>query len=104
MALVECPVCHKRMSSKSLRCPNCDLAVNGDNESAIRIQQIKKAAQLQTHSFIALTLFIVGVVIWFWGGEVAEGKQALAGSVCFVFGFVGYLITRLRIVLNKRKN
>ena len=104
MALVECPVCHKRMSSKASRCPNCDLAVSGDNESAIRITQIKKSAQLQTHSFLALTLFIAGVVIWFWGGEVAQGTQALAGTVCFVFGFVGYLITRIRIVLHKRKS
>lgn len=104
MALVECPVCHKRMSSKATRCPNCDLAVNGDNESAIRITQIKKSAQLQTQSFLALTLFIAGVVIGFWGGEVAEGAQAIVGAICFVFGFVGYLLTRIRIVLHKRKS
>ncbi|KFZ38413.1 hypothetical protein HR45_02910 [Shewanella mangrovi] len=104
MALIECPVCKKRMSSKATRCPSCNISVGEESESAARINSIQKSTQLQTHSFLALTLFIAGVVIWFWGGEVAEGKQALVGAVCFVFGFAGYLITRVRIVLHKRKS
>ncbi|MGL6012587.1 MAG: zinc ribbon domain-containing protein, partial [Shewanella oncorhynchi] len=47
---------------------------------------------------------IAGVVIWFWGGEPAEGMRANIAGICFVFGFVGYLITRVRIVLHKRKS
>lgn len=104
MALIECTVCSKRMSSKAAACPHCEATTSGDNGSLVRIGKIKKSARLMNQSFIAMTLFITGVVIWFWGGEPAEGLRATIGSICFAFGFVGYLITRVRIVLHKRKS
>lgn len=104
MALIECPVCRKRMSSKASSCPHCQAKTNGDNESLSRISHIQKSSSLMNQSFVAMTVFIAGVVIWFWGGEPAEGMRAMIAAVCFVFGFVGYLITRIRIVLHKRKS
>ncbi len=103
MALVECSNCGKRMSSVAKSCPACNASTSGDTEAQRNIKKIKLASQLQLHSFLAMTLFIAGVVIWFWGGEPAEGTRQYAGSVCFVFGFIGYLITRVRIIINKRK-
>ena len=104
MALIECPVCRKRMSSKAPSCPYCQASTNGDNGSLSRISHIQRSSSLMNQSFVAMTLFIAGVVIWFWGGEPAEGLRANIAGVCFVFGFVGYLITRVRIVLHKRKS
>ena len=104
MALIECPSCGKRMSSLAKRCPNCSASTSGDLEAQRKIKQIRLASQLQTHSFLALTLFIAGVVIWFWGGEPAEGDRLYIGGACFVLGFVGYLITRIRIILHKRRS
>ncbi|GIU18802.1 zinc ribbon domain-containing protein [Shewanella glacialipiscicola] len=104
MALIECPVCRKRMSSKATSCPYCQASTNGDNGSLSRISHIQKSSSLMNQSFVAMTLFIAGVVIWFWGGEPAEGMRANIAGICFVFGFVGYLITRVRIVLHKRKS
>ncbi len=104
MALIECPMCGKRMSSKALACPHCAAKTNGDNDSLARISHIQKSSRLMNQSFLAMSLFIAGVVIWFWGGEAAHGWRATLGAICFVFGFVGYLITRIRIVLHKRKS
>ncbi|MCU7998481.1 MULTISPECIES: zinc ribbon domain-containing protein [unclassified Shewanella] len=104
MALIECSVCRKRMSSKASSCPHCQAKTDGDNESLSRISHIQKSSSLMNQSFVAMTLFIAGVVIWFWGGEPAEGMRANIAGICFVFGFVGYLITRVRIVLHKRKS
>lgn len=104
MALIECPVCRKRISSKASSCPHCQVKTDGDNGSLARISHIQKSSSLMNQSFVAMTLFIAGVVIWFWGGEPAEGQRANIAGVCFVFGFVGYLITRVRIVLHKRKS
>ncbi|BCV32610.1 hypothetical protein [Shewanella algae] len=104
MALVECPLCHKRISSKAPSCPHCSSKLGPNTESLSRISHIQQSTKLMNQSFLALTLFIAGVVIWFWGGEVAEGNRAIAGAVCFTFGFVGYLITRVRIILHKRKS
>ena len=104
MALIRCPSCGKRMSSVAKNCPKCGASTSGDLEAQRKIKQIKTASQLQTHSFLALTLFIAGVVIWFWGGVPAEGNRLYVGGACFAFGFIGYLITRVRIILNKRKS
>ncbi|MCE9678432.1 zinc ribbon domain-containing protein [Shewanella sp. AS1] len=104
MALVNCPNCNKRMSSLAKNCPHCATKNSADNESANRISHIKRTNQLMTQSFLAMTLFIAGVVIWFWGGEAASGPRANIAVICSVFGFVGYLICRIRLVLHKRKS
>ncbi|MFQ6370976.1 zinc ribbon domain-containing protein [Shewanella sp. YIC-542] len=103
MALTSCPICEKRISDKARECPHCQAQLQGDLSSAQRIKRIEKSSQLMNHSLIAMTIFIAGVVVWFWGGEVASGTRAVVGGVLFVFGFIGYLITRVRIILNKRK-
>ena len=104
MALVECPSCSKRISSVAKACPHCSSKLSGENESLNRISHIKRSNQLMNQSFFAMTLFIAGVVIWFWGGEPADGVRATIAGACFVFGFVGYLIARVRFVLHKRKS
>ncbi|MFV7784535.1 zinc ribbon domain-containing protein [Shewanella marisflavi] len=104
MALVECPSCQKRISSAAKSCPHCASGLTGNTESLNRISHIKRSNQLMNQSFLAMTLFIAGVVIWFWGGEPAQGLRATVAGGCFVFGFVGYLIARIRIVLHKRKS
>ncbi|WP_028772184.1 hypothetical protein [Shewanella waksmanii] len=104
MALVECQQCNKRISSQAKSCSHCSSVMGEVNESQMRISHIRRSNQLMNQSFIAMTLFIAGVVIWFWGGESATGMRAYVAGSCFVFGFVGYLIARVRIVLHKRKS
>ena len=97
-------MCQKRISSLATQCQHCQANLSGDNESLTRITHIKKSAQLMNHSFLSLTLFIGGVVLWFWGGEPAEGIRSQIAVGLFVLGFVGYMITRVRMVLHKRKS
>lgn len=103
MALVNCPSCNKRISSKAKECSYCKASISSDNESLRVISHIKRSNQLMNQSFLALTLFIGGVVTWFWGGEPAEGLRATIALGAFSLGFVGYLVTRIQIVLHKRK-
>ena len=107
MALIECPACQKRISSQAKQCQHCQTTLKGSQESLeslSRISHIKKSSQLMNHSFISLTLFIGGVVLWFWGGEPAQGMRSNIACGLFVLGFVGYMITRVRLVLHKRKS
>ncbi|MCG9696719.1 zinc ribbon domain-containing protein [Shewanella sp. Isolate11] len=104
MALIQCPSCNKRISSLVKTCPHCAQKNSAENESLNKITHIKRSNQLMNQSFFAMTLFIAGVVIWFWGGEPAEGMRANIAAICSVFGFTGYLIARVRIVLHKRKS
>ncbi|WP_025820419.1 hypothetical protein [Shewanella marina] len=104
MALVQCPQCDKRISSLAKSCQYCHADLSGNTDSMRVINHIQQSTKLMNQSFLALTLFIAGVVIWFWGGEVATGMRAIIGAICFVVGFVGYLYTRVRIILHKRKS
>ncbi|MCL1142527.1 zinc ribbon domain-containing protein [Shewanella gaetbuli] len=104
MALVECPKCQKRISSQAKQCSHCKVSLSGNTESLAKISHIQQSNKLMNHSLIFLTLFIGGAVAWFWGGEQAQGYQAIASVFCFIIGFVGYLITRVRLVIHKRKS
>ncbi|NRD73864.1 zinc ribbon domain-containing protein [Shewanella sp. VB17] len=103
MALIECSTCNKRISSKASHCQYCGCHVSEDTELVSKISHIKRSNQLINHGLLSMSVFIAGVVVWCWGGESAQGLRAYIGSACFVVGFVGYLITRLRIVIHKRK-
>ncbi|MCL1059972.1 zinc ribbon domain-containing protein [Shewanella sp. Choline-02u-19] len=103
MALVKCPSCGERISSMAKECSHCKASISANNESLQVISHIKRSNQLMNQSFLALTLFIGGVVTWFWGGEPAEGTRSIIAVSAFTLGFVGYLVTRMQIVLHKRK-
>ncbi|NKF50646.1 zinc ribbon domain-containing protein [Shewanella sp. WXL01] len=104
MALINCPNCQKRISDKAKTCSHCHTSMAGESESKATIRHIEKSNKLMNHSFIFMTLFVFGAVLWFWGGEVAQGYKLIISSACFAIGFIGYLITRVRIVLHKRKS
>ncbi|WP_137227268.1 zinc ribbon domain-containing protein [Shewanella sp. MEBiC00475] len=104
MALVACPKCQKRISSLAKQCPHCKVDLSGNTESITIISHIECSNSLMNQSFLFLTLFIAGVVVWFWGGEPAQGLKSYFAIAMFVIGFVGYLVTRIRIVLHKRKS
>ena len=106
MALINCPFCQQRISNRAVFCSKCSRELTGDLTSEIRVTQIRKASSLMTQSFSFLTLFVVGVVIWFWHGEIPEDIYGIRGWIaggCFVLGFVCYILTRMRVILHKRK-
>ncbi|MBY6185573.1 zinc ribbon domain-containing protein [Marinobacter hydrocarbonoclasticus] len=106
MALIHCPSCAKRISDKAPFCPHCQFARSDDPEAlerAARIRQIKQNQSLMTHSFLALFAFVGGFALWWWGGEAADSWRAPVGIGLMSLGFVGYLVTRVRILLAKRR-
>ncbi|QDF67157.1 zinc ribbon domain-containing protein [Shewanella sp. SNU WT4] len=104
MALILCPNCKQRISDKAKQCSHCQVNLQADLGSLQRVQHIKQSQRLMTQGFIAMTLFILGMVLWFWNGEVATGWRANVALACFVFGFVGYLFVRIRLVIHKRNS
>lgn len=105
MALVCCPSCKKRISNRARVCQFCHVNLTGNIESLTKISDIKHSSQLLTHTFASLTLFIAGVVIWFWNGITPDKMSSLRAWIaisCFIVGFVGYLVTRVRLILYKR--
>lgn len=86
MALVKCPSCGERISSMAKVCSHCKASISANNESLQVISHIKRSNQLMNQSFLALTLFIGGVVTWFWG-RTCRGDPFYYCCVCFYTGF-----------------
>lgn len=103
MALIKCPHCQQRISSLAKQCTHCHQTLTGDNESLQRSNHIKRSTRLLNQGMFTMLLFIIGISVGIWGGEFASGKQAIVAWSFGLIGFIGYLITRVQMVLHKRK-
>ena len=107
MALVECPICSKRISSRATECSHCghDLSQlsEGQKEARRAITSIKKQQRLMTQSFIAMLVFCTGVLSFFLGDHEAKPWLPLASQLLGVTGLVWYLALRCFMVVQKVK-
>ncbi len=115
MALINCPNCKKRVSSKAKVCSHCNsnLTISEDGKelteeqiaSRAKLARIKMRYSLQMQAMAGIILFIAGFMLWYFVGnkgltEVSHFVQigiALAGGVW-------YLITRVRLITFKAAN
>ncbi|WP_371379292.1 hypothetical protein [Thalassotalea aquiviva] len=107
MALIECPNCTKKMSSKAAVCSHCNTVVadmtQEQRENQQRIHKIEQSQKLMTHSMIAMLLFCAGFGFMFWGQPAPDSWQYGLATGSAVFGFVWYIVNRVRLILMKRK-
>lgn len=98
MAIVQCPVCHQRISSLSTVCPHCGAPLGEMTPQARQeIAAIKRKRQglwAKRVSLMALTLAMIGALGWWFDG--GSGWQWPAPSwalgllllslICYVIG------------------
>jgi hypothetical protein len=107
MAIIQCPACDERISSRATQCPKCklDFETVDDFEAQQRklsSVRFKKQMRLQNMSFIAVLLFATGVLFLYFSMEQPDGSYALTGRVMLGVGFVGYIAARVMLMLHKR--
>ena len=107
MALVECPICSKRISSLAKQCQHCkaDFAGLSDEQKQARrsIVAIKKQNNLLAQSFIAMLLFCGGVLGYFLGDHQAYPWLPLVSQIVGAIGFAWYVFLRCFAVVQKIK-
>ncbi|MDN3651520.1 hypothetical protein QWY77_01815 [Thalassotalea ponticola] len=107
MALIDCPSCNKRISSKAPVCQHCHTVLDGTSDeqrkSMQQMARIQKHQQLMTHSMLAMLLFCGGFGFMFWGDHQPHSWQYTLSAGTTVVGFVWYVVTRVRILWAKRK-
>ena len=107
MAVINCPSCNKKISDKAKTCSHCDISLEGiDPEQMLAIEaekRILKKQSLMNQSFIALLLFCGGFLFLFWRDAQPGSWQYISAISSTVLGFIMYLITRVRLILIKRK-
>ena len=107
MAIIQCIICNKRISSKAETCPHCGARLKGSTEEelerAAHLQKLRKNSRLQAFSFIAVLLFGAGLLFWVYpiGEDTKLWKQI--AMYLMSAGFFGYISLRVWIMMNKKK-
>lgn len=106
MAIIQCIVCGKRISSKAETCTHCGAKLRGTTEEqlqrAAHIQKLKKNRRLQSLSFLAIIAFAAGFLLKFFPPAQTEVWDKVA-LYLMAAGFIGYIVVRLWMMFNKRK-
>ncbi len=121
MAIINCRVCKKRISSRAESCGHCGAIFSEEGEvtnleTTQLIQKMRKKSRIQTWSFLAMIVFIIGVLLWFFRLDITlylnekfalgwtSGNQTLSiAKYTLAAGFVGYVAARVMGFLNKKK-
>jgi len=107
MAVIHCPSCKKKVSDKAKSCSHCGIVIAGvDQEQLQSIKQmtaIKAQQNLMTHSFIAMLLFCGGFLFLYLQDAQPGTWQYFTSMGSTFIGFILYIVTRVRLILLKRK-
>jgi predicted nucleic acid-binding Zn ribbon protein len=105
MALIKCPGCGKRISSRAAHCSHCNAAITAKDdeatERALSRTRWKKRKQMQNLSFLALILFLVGIALYWSNKDSPEDWQYTLGIWLLVAGFISYAVLRIKQIIDK---
>ena len=107
MAIISCPFCGHKISDKAQECSKCQSDVSAltpeKMASIARNKALDKTQSLVNHSMFALLLFLTGFgLMYWWDPEAGSTQQLIAGGAMGI-GLCWYIVTRIRIMLLKRK-
>lgn len=107
MAIVSCPFCGHKVSDKAAKCSKCSSDLSNltpeKMASLARSKALDKSQSLVNHSMLALLLFLSGFGLMYWWNPEPGGVQQMFAGAAIGIGFCWYIITRIRIMLLKRK-
>lgn len=113
MAIINCPSCNQKISSKAKLCTSCNFdLVNNQSTTGLTDEQIvsknqlakiKRKYSLQMQATSSLVIFLLGVLLWYFGGrEVNNIIDALKVGMIAI-GSLWYLLTRVRLIAFKKQ-
>ncbi|RUO81285.1 hypothetical protein CWI84_00545 [Idiomarina tyrosinivorans] len=107
MALIQCPSCGKRMSSKAKTCPHCQFVTAGQSQDDLKRESIRlkqqKVDKINSQSMLALLIAIAGFAYFFLQQPTLKTPTYFLSVGAILVGVFGFLINRVRLVLVKRK-
>lgn len=107
MAIVSCPFCGKKVSNKSQSCQYCGNTLGEVSpeaaEKAHREIRYKQARSINNHAMLSVVLFLASFLYYyFWQPEHGSWQLDVNYLVMGCAG-LGYVISKARMVMFKRK-
>ncbi len=112
MAIVNCPSCQKKISDKSVNCPECHYDfVNKTSKDGLteeqlaskqKLARIKQKYNLQMRAMTGILLVLGGVLVWYFGGQGFNSIADYLSLIAIAVGSFLYLMTRINLILFKK--
>ena len=109
MAIINCPSCKERISDKAKICGYCHYdmvrkqTATGLSEehlaSKAKMAHIKRRYSLQMQAMAGIILFLLGALLWYFGGRGFTGLADFVELSLTALGAIWYLLTRIRLVM-----
>lgn len=107
MAIVACPFCGKKISSKAAACNHCGQAIaEVTPEQLLRIdrdRRLKLNQSINNHAMMALVIFLGAILFLYTQFPEAGSWQYYTTYVVMSLGAVWYIVSKVRMVLFKRQ-
>ena len=107
MAIISCPFCQHKISDKAAVCGKCGNVLGEVSaEELHRIQRERKSAlanQLNNHAMLSLLMFLSSFIWYYYRTPEPESIEMFLVYALMISGCGWYLLTKVRIVLGKRK-
>lgn len=108
MALIRCPGCRQRVSSRAEACAHCGARIAGagpgDEEAARRASGRRGGSRLKIQLLLAFTLFVAGslwLIFTDLRGEARAAERVAAATLAGA-GLLWYVGVRLLVWLRRR--
>lgn len=108
MALIDCPSCRQKISSKAPVCSHCQFDLKQSSPDDVirkeKLNKFRKQNGIQTQSMFAMMLFIGGFAVMYMGGTQPQDTRYKIAVAALVIGFIWYIVGRIRLFLFKLKD
>ena len=107
MAIIICPQCAKRISSKATKCTHCgfDLqSTDADEQQKVTRKRLRKVkTRLTAVAFLSILVFTIGILMTYYYLTETESVELLLGNGMMVAGFLAFGVVRIMLAINKKQ-
>jgi hypothetical protein len=107
MAIISCPECGKKISSKAAMCPNCGFTTGEVTEHELDVfrarRQRDKLYHLNMTSYAVITVFVAGFGWYWWDSGGFQHMSSAGPFILMGLAAVSYLVVRALLFRNRRK-
>lgn len=104
MAIVNCPICRRKISDKGKECPSCGSTTDMDADQRRQIAHglhRKKLQNIATQNMLAVIIAMAGFYMMYFQAPDENSWQLKLSQLALAIGFAWYIVNRVRYFLIK---
>lgn len=107
MAIIACPACGKKISSKAAICSYCGFQLGEVSQQDLEIYQARRLRDRIYHlnmtSYLAITLFVGGFGWYWWDSRGFVEPPAAGPFILMGIAAAGYLVVRALLIHSRQR-